>query len=81
MAGKARDAHLVMGAYDLVVVTEVPNDGTAAKVALDLRDLASRPPFRPRTQWLGTRRQRLDSRGASNRNNIARTVAGSLISA
>jgi len=29
MAGKVKDAYLVMGEYDLVAVTEVPNDGTA----------------------------------------------------
>jgi uncharacterized protein with GYD domain len=31
MGGKVKDAFLVMGEYDLVVVTEVPNDETAAK--------------------------------------------------
>jgi uncharacterized protein with GYD domain len=34
MGGKVKDAYLVMGEYDLVVVTEVPNDETAAKMAL-----------------------------------------------
>ena len=34
MGGKVKDAYLVMGKYDLVVVTEVPNDETAAKMAL-----------------------------------------------
>ena len=34
MGGKVKDAYLVMGEYDLVVVTEVPNDETAAKIAL-----------------------------------------------
>jgi uncharacterized protein with GYD domain len=29
-----KDAYLVLGQYDLVVVTEVPNDETAAKMAL-----------------------------------------------
>jgi uncharacterized protein with GYD domain len=34
MGGKVKDAYLVLGEYDLVVVTEVPNDETAAKMAL-----------------------------------------------
>ena len=34
MGGRVKDAYLVMGEYDLVVVTEVPNDETAAKMAL-----------------------------------------------
>jgi uncharacterized protein with GYD domain len=34
MGGKVKDAYLVMGEYDLVLVTEVPNDETAAKMAL-----------------------------------------------
>ncbi len=34
MEGKAKDAYLVLGENDLVVVTEVPNDETAAKMAL-----------------------------------------------
>jgi len=34
MGGKVKDAYLVMGEYDLVVVTELPNDETAAKLAL-----------------------------------------------
>src|SRR5258708_22953035 len=34
MGGKVKDAYLVMGEYDLVVMTEVPNDETAAKIAL-----------------------------------------------
>ena len=29
-----KDAYLVMGEYDLMVVTEVPNDETAAKMSL-----------------------------------------------
>ena len=33
MGGKVKDAYLVMGEYDLVLVTEVPNDETAAKMA------------------------------------------------
>jgi len=38
------------------------------------------PPFRPSTQGLGTRRRRLNSRVAYDRNNVARTTAGILIS-
>lgn len=34
MGGKVKDAYLVMGEYDLVVVTELPDDETAAKMAL-----------------------------------------------
>jgi uncharacterized protein with GYD domain len=34
MGGKVKDAYLVMGEYDLVVVTDVPDDETAAKMAL-----------------------------------------------
>ena len=34
MGGKVKEAYLVMGEYDLVVVTEVPNDETAAKMSL-----------------------------------------------
>ena len=34
MGGKVRDAYLVMGDYDLVVVTELADDETAAKLAL-----------------------------------------------
>jgi uncharacterized protein with GYD domain len=34
MGGKVKDAYLVLGDYDIVVVTEVPNDETAAKLAL-----------------------------------------------
>ena len=34
MGGQVKDAYLVLGEYDLVVVTEVPNDETAAKMAL-----------------------------------------------
>ncbi len=34
MGGKVKDAYLVMGEYALVVVTEVPNDEPAAKMAL-----------------------------------------------
>jgi uncharacterized protein with GYD domain len=34
LGGKVKDAYLVMGEYDLVVVTEVPNDEAAAKMAL-----------------------------------------------
>jgi uncharacterized protein with GYD domain len=34
MGGKAKDAYLVLGENDLVVVTEVPNDETTAKMAL-----------------------------------------------
>ena len=34
MGGKVKDAYLLLGEYDLVVVTEVPNDETAAKMAL-----------------------------------------------
>ena len=34
MGGKVKDAYLVMGEYDLVIVTELPDDETAAKLAL-----------------------------------------------
>ena len=34
MGGKVKDAYLMMGEYDLMVVTEVPNDETAAKMSL-----------------------------------------------
>jgi len=34
MGGKVKDAYLVMGEYDLLVVTELPDDETAAKLAL-----------------------------------------------
>lgn len=34
MGGKVKDAYLAFGDYDLVVVTELPNDETAAKLAL-----------------------------------------------
>ena len=34
MGGKVKDTYLVLGDYDIVVVTEVPNDETAAKLAL-----------------------------------------------
>src|SRR5215468_1704214 len=34
MGGKVKDAYLMMGEYDLMVVTEVPNDETAAKMVL-----------------------------------------------
>jgi uncharacterized protein with GYD domain len=34
MGGKVKDAYLVLGDYDIVVVTELPDDETAAKVAL-----------------------------------------------
>ena len=34
MGGKAKDAYLVLGENDRVVVTEVPNDETTAKMAL-----------------------------------------------
>lgn len=38
MGGKVKDAYLVMGEYDLVLVTEVPNDETAAKMAGERSD-------------------------------------------
>ena len=34
MGGKVNDAYLVLGEYDLVVVTELPDDEMAAKLAL-----------------------------------------------
>jgi len=34
MGGKVKDAYLVMGEYDLMIVTELPDDETAAKLAL-----------------------------------------------
>ena len=34
MGGKVKDAYLVLGDYDLVLVTEAPDDETAAKLAL-----------------------------------------------
>jgi uncharacterized protein with GYD domain len=34
MGGKVKDAYLLLGEYDLVVVTEAPDDETAAKMAL-----------------------------------------------
>jgi uncharacterized protein with GYD domain len=32
--GKLRDAYLVMGEYDLVVITEAPNDEVVARLSL-----------------------------------------------
>src|SRR5262245_31852582 len=34
MGGKVKDAYLLLGEYDLVIVTEVPDDETAAKMLL-----------------------------------------------
>ena len=34
MGGRVKDAYLVLGDYDVVVVSEVPDDETAAKLAL-----------------------------------------------
>jgi uncharacterized protein with GYD domain len=34
--GKLKDFYLVMGEYDIVVVSEAPNDETAAKISLAL---------------------------------------------
>src|SRR3990170_1412369 len=34
MGGQLKEIYLVMGAYDYVVISEAPNDETAAKVAL-----------------------------------------------
>ena len=32
--GKVKDAYLLMGEYDLLVITEAPNDETVARLAL-----------------------------------------------
>jgi uncharacterized protein with GYD domain len=34
MGGKVKDAYLLLGEYDLMIVTEAPNDETAAKMVL-----------------------------------------------
>jgi uncharacterized protein with GYD domain len=39
--GTMKDFYLVMGEYDLVVVTELPNDETAAKLALATASLGN----------------------------------------
>lgn len=36
MGAKLKDFYLVMGRYDIILVTEAPNDETVAKIALTL---------------------------------------------
>ncbi|MBI4589730.1 MAG: GYD domain-containing protein [Candidatus Rokubacteria bacterium] len=39
--GTLKDFYLVMGEYDLVVITEAPNDETATKLALSVASLGN----------------------------------------
>ena len=41
MGAELKDFYLVMGQYDIILVTEAPNDETVAKIALTLGSLGN----------------------------------------